>query len=174
MFDFAFSELALIGVVALVVIGPERLPRVARTAGVVVGRLQRYAATVKADIAREVELSELRRVQSEIKDAAQAFETGVRESLVSAETHFQAGQQALMTGPQPTAASVAAADAGASELAAVAPAAEVLPASGLETARAGQSVLFSPADALPGNGEPQPAGAAPRQDASGHPPAPGA
>ena len=44
MFDFAFSELALIGVVALVVIGPERLPRVARTAGVVVGRLQRYAA----------------------------------------------------------------------------------------------------------------------------------
>ncbi|MDE3010695.1 MAG: twin-arginine translocase subunit TatB [Pseudomonadota bacterium] len=183
MFDFAFSELALIGVVALVVIGPERLPRVARTAGVVVGRLQRYAATVKADIAREVELSELRRVQGEIKDAAQAFETGVRESLASAETHFQAGQQALMTGPQPAAASVAAADANASAPAAAlpstgnapgAPVAEAVPAPELEAVRAGQSVLFSPAEALPGNGEPQPVGAAPLHDASAHPPAPGA
>jgi sec-independent protein translocase protein TatB len=110
MFDFAFSEIALIGVVALVVIGPERLPRVARTAGVVIGRMQRYAAAVKADIAREVELSELRRVHGEIHDAARSFESGVRDSLAAAETHLDAGRQAVMTGPQPAPASVTAVD----------------------------------------------------------------
>jgi sec-independent protein translocase protein TatB len=100
MFDFSFSEIALIGVVALVVIGPERLPRVARTAGVVLGRVQRYAATVRADIAREVELSELRRVQGELRDAARSFESGVRDSLVAAETHFETARAELMSGPQ--------------------------------------------------------------------------
>ena len=82
-------------------IGPERLPRVARTAGVVVGRLQRYAATVRADIAREVELSELRRVQGEITDAARSFESNVRESLAAAGNQLEAGRQAVMTGPRP-------------------------------------------------------------------------
>src|SRR5262249_15870907 len=56
MFDIGFSELLVIGVVALIVIGPERLPRVARTVGVLAGRLQRYVADVKADINREIEL----------------------------------------------------------------------------------------------------------------------
>ena len=114
MFDFSFSEIALIGVVALVVIGPERLPRVARTAGVVLGRVQRYAATVRADIAREVELSELRRVQTDIQDAARALEHGVRESLASAEQHVEATRQSLMSGPQPAVAdTVVSVDAGA-------------------------------------------------------------
>jgi len=54
MFDIAFSEIALIAVVALVVIGPERLPRVARTLGHMFGRLQRYVNDVKADINREI------------------------------------------------------------------------------------------------------------------------
>lgn len=145
MFDFAFSEIALIGVVALVVIGPERLPRVARTAGVVIGRLQRYAATVKADIAREVELSELKRVQGEIHEAARAFESGVRDSLATAESHFAAGQQALMTGPAPLpGAAEAAAAAGA-------PAAPV-PAHGEGAVPVGlQSGLFSASEAPPGD-----------------------
>ena len=56
MFDIGFSELLVIGVVALIVIGPERLPRVARTIGHLMGRMQRYVADVKADIDREVEL----------------------------------------------------------------------------------------------------------------------
>jgi Tat protein translocase TatB subunit len=62
MFDIAFSEIALIAVVALVVIGPERLPKVARTLGHMFGRLQRYVNDVKADINREIELDELRHI----------------------------------------------------------------------------------------------------------------
>ena len=67
MFDIAFSEIALIAVVALVVIGPERLPKVARTLGHMFGRLQRYVSDVKADINREIELDELRKLKSEVR-----------------------------------------------------------------------------------------------------------
>jgi sec-independent protein translocase protein TatB len=79
MFDIGFSELMVIGVVALVVIGPERLPKVARTAGHLLGRLQRYVNDVKADINREMELDELRKVQSAFQDAKQSIETSVRD-----------------------------------------------------------------------------------------------
>jgi len=78
MFDVGFSELIVIGVVALVVIGPERLPKVARTVGVLVGRLQRYVTQVKADINREMELEELRKLQQEVKTAAQDFLDAVK------------------------------------------------------------------------------------------------
>ena len=70
MFDIGFSELVVIGVVALIVIGPERLPRVARTIGILAGRLQRYVADVKADINREVELDELRKMRDSVQQAA--------------------------------------------------------------------------------------------------------
>ena len=60
MFDIGFSELMVIAVVALIVIGPERLPKVARTLGHLFGRMQRYVNDVKADISREMELDELR------------------------------------------------------------------------------------------------------------------
>jgi sec-independent protein translocase protein TatB len=79
MFDIGFSELMVIGVVALVVIGPERLPKVARTAGHLLGRLQRYVNDVKADINREMELDELRKVQSAFQEAKQSIETSVRD-----------------------------------------------------------------------------------------------
>src|SRR6186997_1651011 len=69
MFDIGFSELLVIGIVALIVIGPERLPRVARTLGHLVGRLQRYVADVKADINREVELDELRMMKDDLNKA---------------------------------------------------------------------------------------------------------
>src|SRR3954452_15620369 len=70
MFDIGFSELLVIGVVALIVIGPQKLPRVARTAGILMGRLQRYVSDVKADINREIELEELRKMRDSMQQAA--------------------------------------------------------------------------------------------------------
>lgn len=67
MFDVAFSELIVIAVIALVVIGPEKLPKVARTVGMIAGRLQRYVTTVRADIEREMQLEELHKLQQEIR-----------------------------------------------------------------------------------------------------------
>jgi sec-independent protein translocase protein TatB len=78
MFDIGFSEIVVIGVVALVVIGPERLPKTARTLGHLFGRLQRYVNEVKADISREMELDELRKLQREMQGAAHEFEQSVK------------------------------------------------------------------------------------------------
>ena len=79
MFDVGFSELMVIAVVALIVIGPERLPRVARTLGHLFGRLQRYVNDVKADINREIELDELRKFKSSFEDAARGLESTARD-----------------------------------------------------------------------------------------------
>ena len=78
MFDIGFSEIVVIAVVALVVIGPERLPKAARTLGHLFGRLQRYVSDVKADISREIELDELRKLQREMQGAARDFEQTVK------------------------------------------------------------------------------------------------
>ena len=78
MFDIAFSELLVIALVALLVIGPEKLPKVARTMGHLTGRLQRYVSTVKADIERELQAEELRRLQTEVRQEAEALEQSVR------------------------------------------------------------------------------------------------
>ena len=86
MFDIGFSELVVVGVVALVVLGPERLPKVARTAGHLFGRLQRYVATVKADLNREIEMSELSKVKQEVQEAARAFEQSAQQQAQSVET----------------------------------------------------------------------------------------
>lgn len=72
MFDIGFSELVVVGVVALIVIGPERLPKVARTAGHLLGRFQRYAASVKSDISREMQLEELRKAGQSFKDSVES------------------------------------------------------------------------------------------------------
>ena len=85
MFDIGFSELFVIMIVGLLVIGPERLPKVARTMGALFGRLQRYVNDVKADISREVELDELRKMKTEFEDAARSVETSVNEELRSTE-----------------------------------------------------------------------------------------
>jgi sec-independent protein translocase protein TatB len=71
------SEMMVIGVVALVVIGPERLPKVAKTLGHLVGRMQRYVADVKADINREVEMSELKDLKKTMDDAASTMNTAM-------------------------------------------------------------------------------------------------
>jgi sec-independent protein translocase protein TatB len=118
MFDIGFSELMVIGVVALLVIGPERLPKVARTAGHMLGRLQRYVNDVKADINREMELDELRKVQSAFQEAKQSIESSAREveqSVHKAESEVRSAAETLgASAPAPTAvASTPAAGAGA-------------------------------------------------------------
>jgi sec-independent protein translocase protein TatB len=74
MFDIGFSELLVIGLVALIVIGPERLPKVARTAGQWLGKLNRYVSQVKQDIDRDIKLEELRKMQQEMRETAQKYE----------------------------------------------------------------------------------------------------
>ena len=81
MFNFGITEIMIIAVVGLIVIGPERLPRVARTLGHLVGRMQRYVSEIKADINREVELDELRKLQSSMKEAAQDIEESVSKQV---------------------------------------------------------------------------------------------
>jgi sec-independent protein translocase protein TatB len=86
MFDIGFSELVLIGVVALIVIGPEKLPKTARTLGHLFGRLQRYVSDVKADISREMELDELKKLQQQVQTAARDIETSVSSAARDVET----------------------------------------------------------------------------------------
>lgn len=97
MFDVGFSELIVIAIVALVVIGPERLPKVARTAGHLLGRLQRYVNTVKADINREMQLDELRKLQAEMQESARSIEHNVTTEIQSAEQAIQ--QTANLSAP---------------------------------------------------------------------------
>ncbi len=112
MFDVGFSELMVIALVALIVIGPERLPRVARTLGALLGRAQRYVNDVKVDIQREVNLDELKDIQSSFQDTAKSIE----ESATQAEHELRAAGESLNS-------SVAAAAEGATAAPAAAPAA---------------------------------------------------
>ena len=77
MFNFGLSEIMVIAVVGLIVIGPERLPKVAKTVGHLFGRMQRYASQVKAEIDREVQLDELKNLQKTMKEAADEIEADV-------------------------------------------------------------------------------------------------
>src|SRR5262245_52231767 len=85
MFDIGFSELLVIGVVALVVIGPEKLPRLARTLGHLAGKLQRYVSDVKADINREIELEDLKKMRDSMQQAASDFQSSVTSEVHKAE-----------------------------------------------------------------------------------------
>ena len=100
MFDIGFSELLVIGLVALIVIGPEKLPRVARTLGHLAGRLQRYVADVKADINREIELDELRKMRDSMQKAASAVTfTGTMNGVMTpVAIIFAPSGSALMSG----------------------------------------------------------------------------
>ena len=91
MFDVGFSEIVVIAVVALIVIGPERLPKVARTLGHMFGRLQRYVNEVKADINREMELDELRKLQAQVQSAARDIE----QSVTSAAHEVESGVRSV-------------------------------------------------------------------------------
>jgi len=110
MFDISFSEIVVIGVVALVVIGPERLPKVARTLGHMFGRLQRYVNEVKADINREMELDELRKLQAQVQDAARDIEHSVASAAQEVESGVRSVESELNAqSPEHGAGAVAAA-----------------------------------------------------------------
>jgi len=81
MFDLDISKMALIGVVALVVLGPERLPRVARTAGALLGRAQRYINDVKSEVTREIEIEELRKMKSGFEEAAASVHNTIHDTV---------------------------------------------------------------------------------------------
>ena len=104
MFDIGFTELLVIGVVALIVIGPEKLPRMARTVGHLAGRLQRYVADVKADINREIELEELRKMRDSMQQSASNFESSVQSELIKTETELNKSVEAVVGSPSEIAA----------------------------------------------------------------------
>lgn len=101
MFDIGFSELLIIAVVALIVIGPERLPKVARTMGHLFGRLQRYVSQVKSDINREMELDELRKLQGSVQEAARSLEQGFQSEVRQAEEGLRSVEQGLNEAASP-------------------------------------------------------------------------
>jgi len=89
MIDFGFDKIALIGAVALIVIGPEKLPKVARTVGHLVGKAQRYVADVKAEVNRSIELDELKKMKTEFETAARDVEQTVQQEVNAASSEFQ-------------------------------------------------------------------------------------
>ena len=120
MFDIGFSEMMVIAIVALVVIGPERLPKVARAAGHMLGRLQRYVSDVKSDINREMQLEELRKLQSEIQESARSIEQSLtteiqatRQGLEQTAEAARGDLKSSVTLPQPPEVSAQAAASGA-------------------------------------------------------------
>jgi sec-independent protein translocase protein TatB len=88
MIDLGLGKLAIVGVVALIVIGPEKLPRVARMAGSLFGRAQRYINDVKAEVGREIEMEELRKMQKEMRDAASDVQQSVSKEIAEVERGF--------------------------------------------------------------------------------------
>ena len=111
MIDFGFEKLALIGAVALIVIGPEKLPRVARTVGTLLGKAQRYVADVKAEVNRSIELEELQKMKSQFETAARDVHDSVRKEFDEtrasidgdASTYGDAASVAVMKPREPTA-----------------------------------------------------------------------
>jgi sec-independent protein translocase protein TatB len=97
MIDLGLSKLALIGVVALIVVGPERLPKVARMAGTLFGRAQRYINEVKSEVSREIELEEMRKMQKEMHDAASDLQQSVAQNLseIEGDVHDALSEQTL-------------------------------------------------------------------------------
>jgi len=90
MIDIGLTKIALVGVVALVVIGPEKLPTVARMAGSLFGRAQRYINEVKSEVSREIELEELRKMQKDVQEAASDVEQSIAKSMAETEQSLNA------------------------------------------------------------------------------------
>src|SRR5439155_8251632 len=93
MIDFGFDKLALISAVALIVIGPEKLPRVARTVGHLIGKAQRYVADVKAEVNRSIELEELKKMKTQFQDAARDVEKTVHSEIHQTGTDLEKAWQ---------------------------------------------------------------------------------
>lgn len=95
MFDVAFTELLIAAVVALIVIGPERLPKVARQAGEWLGKIQRYVNDVKSDVGRQMQIEELRRMQTEITEAAEDLKKSVEKGAAEVQQEVDSLNEAL-------------------------------------------------------------------------------
>ena len=120
MFDVGFSELIVIAIVALVVIGPERLPKVARTTGHLLGRLQRYVNDVKADISREMQIDELKKLQADVQESARSFERSIASEVQTVEQAVEQTTQTVTSGiaspaGDPASAAIAAGEPAAPE-----------------------------------------------------------
>lgn len=110
MIDFGFDKIALIGAVALIVIGPEKLPRVARTVGHFMGKARRYVADVKAEVNRSIELEELQKVKKQFETAAHDVEASVAREFSAASTAFNDGLEEVKSGLDGTAVQGSGAD----------------------------------------------------------------
>lgn len=103
MIDLGLSKLAIIGVVALVVIGPEKLPKVARMAGTLYGRAQRYLHDIKSEVSREIELDELRNLQKEVEETAHSIKENVEHTLAESRDDVEAAWRGHDSSPGVTA-----------------------------------------------------------------------
>ena len=101
MLDLGLSKMALIGAVALIVIGPEKLPRVARTVGTLLGKAQRYVADVKAEVNRSMDLEELKKMKDTVESAARDVEQSVQTTATDFEKDW-AATTAGLSSPEPT------------------------------------------------------------------------
>ncbi|CAA2102431.1 MULTISPECIES: Sec-independent protein translocase protein TatB [Variovorax] len=101
MLDLGIEKLALIGVVALIVIGPEKLPRVARTVGTLLGKAQRYVNDVKAEVNRSMELDELRKMKTTVEDAARDVEHSIHTGASEFEKQFSGSGETLSALAEP-------------------------------------------------------------------------
>ena len=95
MIDLGISKLALIGAVALIVIGPEKLPRVARTVGTLLGKAQRYVNDVKAEVNRSMDLDEFRKMKDTVQEAARDVEQSIHAGASDFEKQFSESGQTL-------------------------------------------------------------------------------
>lgn len=107
MFDVGFTELMVIALVGLIVIGPERLPKVARTVGHLLGRLQRYVGDVKSDISREMQLEDLKKLQAQVTEQARDLERQVNDQMKTVESELN--QSILTSAEKPADESIEAA-----------------------------------------------------------------
>ena len=106
MIDIGLSKMALIGAVALIVIGPEKLPRVARTVGTLLGKAQRYVSDVKAEVNRSMELDELKKMKDTVENAARDVQSSIQTSASEFEKDWAATTDFSSTDPQVSQAAV--------------------------------------------------------------------
>ncbi len=99
MLDLGLSKLAVIGVLALIVVGPEKLPRVARTVGTLLGKAQRYMHEVKAEVNRSIALDELRQAQAEMQSSMAEVQTALTTTAAEMRQAFTANSNAEQAAP---------------------------------------------------------------------------
>lgn len=95
MFDISFGELLVVGAVTLIVVGPERMPKVARTAGMLFGRLQRFVANVKSELQQEMQMGELAQLEAQLRKEADDIQQSIQQPLADAAAMLAEGAQAI-------------------------------------------------------------------------------